>query len=328
MRPLSSLERRLLRGVGRLFAPGGRGGALLVLIYHLVLPAPDPLLMDEPDAQTFAAHMDLVREVCYVLPLAEGIERLQCGSLPPRVVCITFDDGYANNCDIAAPILAARKLPATVFVATGFIGGGRMFNDTVFESVRCAGERLDLTDLELGTYTLTDAPARRGAIDAILRALKHLPQEVREARTRAIAERTGCGKPDGLMMSEAQIKRLPQFGIDLGAHTVTHPILTRLEAPAARREILESKAGLEAILRAPVTTFAYPNGRPQRDYDRSHVEIVRDAGFKGAVSAAWGAAGCKMDPYQIPRMLPWDASGFRFGLRLLRTYREPRAATV
>src|SRR5262249_13480898 len=153
-------------------------------------------------------------------------------------------------------------------------------------------------DLELGTHTLTDAPSRRTAIDAILRALKHLPQELRDAKTRAIAERTGCPEPTGLMMSEAQVKRLPGFGIDVGAHTVTHPILTRLEPAAARREILESKAGLEAILGTPVTTFAYPNGAPQRDYDRSHVEIVRDAGFKGAVSAAWGAAGSTIDPYQ------------------------------
>src|SRR5262245_10631610 len=172
MNSLSSLQARLLRGVGVLLAPGGRGGALLVLIYHRVLPEPDPILADEPDARTFAAQMDVLRDVCHVLPLAEGVERLQRGSLPPRAVCITFDDGYANNCEVAAPILAARKLPATVFVATGFIGSGRMFNDTVIESVRCAGERLDLTDLELGTHALPDAAARRRVIDTILRALK------------------------------------------------------------------------------------------------------------------------------------------------------------
>jgi peptidoglycan/xylan/chitin deacetylase (PgdA/CDA1 family) len=328
MKPLSSLETRLLRGCGVLLAPGGRGGALLVLIYHRVFPTPDPLLTEEPDAQSFAAQMDLLREVCHVLPLAEGVERLQRGSLPRRAACITFDDGYANNCDVAAPILAARKLPATVFVATGYIGSGRMWNDTVIESVRCAGERLDLTDLELGAHTLSDATSRRSAIDNILRALKHLPQDVREAKSRAIAERTGCPTADGLMMSEAQIKQIAGMGIDIGAHTVTHPILTRLDETAARNEILASKAGLEAIVGAPVTTFAYPNGRPQRDYDRSHVEIVRAAGFQAAVSAAWGAAGPRADRYQIPRMLPWDTSSFSFALRLLRTYRERRAATV
>ncbi len=328
MNSLSSLQKRLLRGVGVLFAPGGRGGSLLVLIYHRVLSAPDPILADEPDAQLFAAQMDLLRDVCNVLPLTEAVERLQRGSLPSRAACITFDDGYANNCEVAAPILAARKLPATVFVATGFIGGGRMFNDTVIESVRCAGDQLDLTDLELGTYALSDAASRRSAIDAILLALKHLPQDVREARSRAIADRTGCAEPDGLMMTEAQIKRLPGFGIDIGAHTVTHPILTRLESSAARREILDSKSALEAIIGAPVATFAYPNGRPQRDYDRSHVELVRAAGFRAAVSAAWGGAGPQADPYQIPRMLPWDTSGFRFALRLLRTYREQGAARV
>src|SRR6185295_14707494 len=147
----------------------------LILIYHRVLPEADPLLPDEPDAKTFAAQVDVISSTCHVLPLAEAVERLYSGSLPARAACITFDDGYENNVTVAAPILAARKVPATVFVATGFTGAGRMWNDTVIESVRCAkGEALDLTALGLERYSIVDWPARRQALSAILGKVKYL----------------------------------------------------------------------------------------------------------------------------------------------------------
>jgi peptidoglycan/xylan/chitin deacetylase (PgdA/CDA1 family) len=329
MKALSRLEAALLRGCGSLLAPGGGRGSLLVLIYHRVLETADPLLSGEPTAQAFTEQMDVIRNTCHVLPLSEAVERLGSGSLPPRAACITFDDGYANNRTVAAPLLAARKIPATVFVATGFIGTGRMWNDTVIECVRRApGQQLDLSALGLDRYSLADWPARRRAFAAIVGALKYLPLDERLTRVAAIAERVGVALPDDLMMSESQIRELGGFGIEIGAHTVTHPILKRLDAPAAQREIEASKSMLEAITGRAVTTFAYPNGRPNQDYDASHVEMVRRAGFRTAVSTAWGAAGRHSDPYQIPRMLPWDRSSLKFGARLMTTYRAQRAAVA
>lgn len=328
MKPLSGLEAAVIRGCGRFIAPGGSRGSLLVLIYHRVLETADPLLPDEPDAQGFAEQMDVVRAICTVLPLTEAVERLLSGTLPPRAATITFDDGYANNHAVAAPILAARKLPATVFVSTGFIGTGRMWNDTVIESVRRSGDLLDLADLNLGTHELTDVAARRRAIDAILAALKYRNLEERLVMAAAIAARAGSALPGDLMMTVAQIKDLHAQGIEIGAHTVSHPILKRLDEATARREILASRSELEAIIGAPVTSFAYPNGRPHQDYDASHVEIVRKAGFRVAVSTAWGAAGRNADRHQIPRMLPWDRSALRYAARMLRTHRQRQAVTA
>jgi peptidoglycan/xylan/chitin deacetylase (PgdA/CDA1 family) len=319
---ISTLEAWLLRRIGSIIAAGGNRASLLILIYHRVLAAIDPLLEGEPDAPLFAAQMDVIKSVCNVLPLAEAVDRLYRGSLPPRAVSITFDDGYANNHSIAAPILKARGLPATVFVASGFTGNGRMFNDTVIEAVRRAGPRLDLTELGLGSFELPDMNARRRAIGELLGALKYRDPAQRLAQAQAIAERVGAPLPEDLMMSQQQLRELAGYGIDIGAHTVTHPILRSVDEQTARREIAESKATLEAISGQPVTSFAYPNGRPTRDYDATHVALVRATGFKAAVSTAWGAAGRQADRYQLPRMLPWDPSALRFGARLLRTYRE------
>jgi peptidoglycan/xylan/chitin deacetylase (PgdA/CDA1 family) len=328
MKPLNPVARRLAGAAHSMLAPAGRSGTLLVLIYHRVVPEPDPMLAEEPTAEIFASQMDLVRDLCCVLPLSEALERLFAGSLPARAAAITFDDGYANNLRVAAPILRERGLPATIFVSTGFVQRGRMWNDTVIEAVRRAGDQLDLTAIGLGRYVLDGVPARRDAIAKLLGALKHLEPEMRLAKVSAIAERVGHALPEDLMLNETEIRALHELGFEIGAHTVTHPILTRIEADAARREIAESKATLEAITGAPVRTFAYPNGRPHEDYDHSHVRMVRESGFTGAVSTAWGAAAVHSDRFQIPRMLPWDKTAPRFAARLLVARRELHARAV
>jgi peptidoglycan/xylan/chitin deacetylase (PgdA/CDA1 family) len=324
MKQLPALQARLLRTVGDFIAPGGARGALLVLIYHRVLTERDQILSGEPTADEFAAQMDAVAATCNVLPLSEAVARLRAGSLPPRAVSITFDDGYANNRELAAPILKSRGIPATIFIATGFIGRGRMWNDTVIEAVRAAGARFDLSTLGLGTFELPDAAARIRALESILPKLKYLEPAQRLARAEAIADLAGIPREGATMMDEQQLRELEGFGIEIGAHTVMHPILCSVSADEARKEIAASKDALQSITGRRIGLFAYPNGRPGRDYDASHVVLVKSCGFDAAVSTAWGAAGKQVDTFQIPRMLPWDTAPFKFAARLLRTYREQR----
>jgi len=327
IRPLDPLRSAMLRQAGTLCSGSGRAAALLVLIYHRVLPVSDPILPDEPDTTAFAAQMDLIRQNFRVLPLADAVRQLAGGTLPSRSVCITFDDGYANNCELALPILAQRGMPATVFVAPGFLSGGRMFNDTVIEAIRRASVELDLSDLGFGRHVLPDPAARVKAIASILPVLKYLPQAERLARAAAIADRVGAELPTDLMMTEDQVRRLHRSGIEIGAHTVNHPILAKTDDDTARREIFTSKQRLEEITGSKITSFAYPNGGPGRDYSARDVDLVRQAGFDLAVSTAWGAALPARDLMQIPRIAPWDRTAFRFGMRMVRAYRE-RSASV
>lgn len=323
-----SLESRLLLLAGSVLAGRGRGAALISLIFHRVLAEPDPLLPSEPDATRFAAQLELIARHFRVLPLAEAVARLDQGTLPSRAVVITFDDGYANNYTVALPLLKARGIPATVFVAPGFLNGGRMFNDTVIEAVRAAPRELDLCDLGLGRYELADDRARVLAAEQLIVKLKHLEPPERAAQVARLAERATRPLPRDLMMSDAQVIGLHRAGIEIGAHTLHHPILTSTDIDTARAEIAGSKAKLEGLLEAPVSSFAYPNGRPVRDYDRRHVELVAAAGFRVALSTAWGAATHDTDRLQLPRIAPWDASPRRYVLRALRAYRERRFATV
>ena len=106
-------------------------------------------------------------------------------------------------------------------------------------------------------------------------------------------------------------------GMQIGAHTVSHPILARLSRDEAHQEIQASKLFLEQLLGEPVGLFAYPNGKPGEDYLPDSVDVVRELGFDAAVSTKWGASCTGDDVFQIRRFTPWDRTKLRFGARLL-----------
>jgi peptidoglycan/xylan/chitin deacetylase (PgdA/CDA1 family) len=317
----------MMRLALQVLSPAGARARLSVLIFHRVLPEPDPLFPDEIDAARFAQVCAWARQWFQVLPLAQAVQRLREGTLPARALAISFDDGYADNHDIALPILQRAGLNATFFVSTGFLGGGRMWNDTLIESVRLT--RRDSLDLSaagvpgLAVLPTATLEQRRAAIPQLIRACRYLPPAERERAVAAVAQAAAAALPDTLMMSPAQVQGLHRAGMGVGGHTVNHPILARLAPDEARREIEGGKAALEALLQARVPLFAYPNGRPDEDFKADHAQMVRAAGFDAAVTTAWGSAHAGTDPYQLPRFTPWDRSRWAFGLRMSRNLRAP-----
>lgn len=303
----------------RLGSPAGPRQRLSILIFHRVLPRPDTLHDDLPDAQRFDQLVGWLCRWFQVLPLDQAIRRLEDGSLPARAAAITFDDGYADNLTVAVPVLQRHGVTATFFIAASFLDGGRMWNDTVAEALRiCRADHLDLRDLGLADYALTDPPARRSALSSLLGHAKYLPQPERQRLVDEIAQRVGERLPDDLMMTTKQLLALRDAGMQVGGHTLTHPILARIDDRQAREEIAGGKARLESILGQHIELFAYPNGVPGRDYGRQHVEIIRQAGFRAAFTTAAGAAGRGSHLYQMPRFTPWDRSRLRFGARMVR----------
>jgi peptidoglycan/xylan/chitin deacetylase (PgdA/CDA1 family) len=309
-----------------LVSPSGPRGRLSVLIFHRVLAQQDPLFPEVPTAETFERQMRWLQAWFEVLPLGRAIDRLYAGTIPSRALAITFDDGYADNEEIAAPILRRLGLTATFFVSTGFLGGGCMWNDQVIEAIRaCEAAELDLGSLGLSRHPLASVGARRQAIETLLKAIKHLEPAQRQSVTDAIVARAGGRPSPALMMHPQQLRSLRTQGMDVGAHTVTHPILKRLPSEAAREEMSRGRRELEQILGEPVELFAYPNGVPEQDYGIEHAAMARDCGFSAAVSTAWGAASTHSDRFQLPRFTPWDRSRWRYGARLLANLgrREP-----
>lgn len=313
--PAAMLLRRTGDAIGAL---GGARRRLCVVNYHRVLAAPDPLLESEPDVDTFRWQLDLLARCFNVLPLHEAVDRLAQGTLPPRAVCITFDDGYRSVHDLALPLLRQFGLPATVFVTSGYVGEANMWNDRIIEAVQSlpAGQ-LDLSELGLGAYPLHSLADRKSTVGTLTEASKYLPPKARLELISRLENLVGEGLAHGLMLTPQMIVNLTLNGIEIGGHTISHPILTSLDDSSARLEIAGGKTQLEEITGRPVRFFAYPNGKIGKDFDQRHAQMAQEAGFVAAFTTAAGAANRHHDLFQLPRGRPWDTSPLLFGLRLL-----------
>jgi peptidoglycan/xylan/chitin deacetylase (PgdA/CDA1 family) len=308
----------LIRTAGKVIAARRGADRLFVLNYHRILAEPDPLFDDEPTVDTFRWQVDLLARCFNVLPLSEAMDKLATGRLPPRAVCITFDDGYRSTHDLALPVLREFGLSAAVFVSTGYLESGTMWNESIVDAVRHMPDGAhDLSSAGLGMRVLRTRADRKKLLNELNDHAKYLPPQERQALTERLVAMAGSGSTEGLMLTPEMIRSMAAQCFEIGAHTVSHPILTSLGDDAARHEIVQSKRDLEAITGTPIRYFAYPNGKFGKDFDERHVEMVRAAGFAAAFSTEIGSAMRRRDRFQLPRSRPWDTHPFLFGLRLL-----------
>jgi peptidoglycan/xylan/chitin deacetylase (PgdA/CDA1 family) len=306
-------------------SPAGASARLFVFIFHRVLEREDPLRPGEPDVERFDRIVGFIARNFRVMALPEAAARLASGQAPAAAACITFDDGYADNLTLAVPILAKHGVTATVFVSTGYSDGERMWNDNVIEAVRAlpAGD-VDWNDLGLGVARLDGDDARRELIGRTLSTLKYRDPAERRDLASELARRATVPASAPPMMTREQLRAWRALGLDVGGHTVRHPILACLSDADAAREIGEGREQLTEWLGEAPRAFAYPNGAPGRDFGERDVALVRKAGFECAVTTRWGTAARTTDPYQLPRFTPWDRSMWRFGLRCASTLVEGR----
>jgi peptidoglycan/xylan/chitin deacetylase (PgdA/CDA1 family) len=311
--------RTLTRPLRRAFSRGRPGAAILT--YHRVAaPAADPKgLCVHPD--NFAAQMACLHAEYHVLPLSELATRLQAGDLPPRAAAVTFDDGYVDNLEHAAPVLRRLGLPATVFVPSGYVGGEREFWwDTAFRLL-FPPERLPETLRLEGTagpvqWETGRFPERRRLLWAVNDHLRCLPVPARDDALRQLAaqvEPAAAEADPPRAMTAGELVRLLEGGlIEIGGHTVSHPYLPAFPPEAQRAEIAGCKAALEAIVGRPVRAFAYPHG----GHNRRTVAIVRETGYHCACTTRSGMARRGADPLRLPRLGVQNWNGERFAQRL------------
>jgi len=295
------------------------GSCLSILIYHRVLDRFDYLRPYEPVREDFLWHMSLLSRYMNPLSLSEALLRLSEDRLPSRAVCVTFDDGYADNLHCALPILERCKVPATVFVATDFVDGKNMWNDRIIDTLRyLRSDALDLRSLGLSVYRIATEEQRYNCSMTLLSEIKYKSLSEREQLVSSI-ESLAQHKREALMLSESNLRVLHMRGVNIGAHTQSHPILSELSPEDSYQEIAGSKQWLEASLQGPVEHFAYPNGRFHDDYNGEQVKQVKKIGFKAALTTEYGATIKNTDLFQLPRFTPWGKSRFLFLLRLLKS---------
>ena len=291
---------------------------ITILMYHRVLNKYDPYREDDVLQPVFDAQMQMLSHFYRVMTLPDAVTAQAEGRLPYRAVVITFDDGYADNFDVALPILRKYGIAATFFIATGFLNGGRMWNDTIIDAVAQTNEKkLDLSGIDLGSYDCNGIDNKKSTIEILIRKLKYLPIEERLRQCARLLQATRTTLSNDLMMKSDQVRTMADAGMEIGGHTVNHPILSQIGDEIAANEIADGKAELEDMTQKEVASFAYPNGRPGQDFQNKHAIMVEQAGFKAAVTTERGMAYVDQHRFRLPRFTSWDQSATKFLLRMI-----------
>ena len=303
----------------------GRKPVFPILTYHRVNDDGDPFLPAMPTA-VLDRQLNYISHTYRVLPLNEVVERARNGSLPRNSLAITFDDGYRDNLTHAAPILARYGLPSTIFLATGFIGTGRVF---WFDRLAVGFKTTTADSVEAPwgvRFSLRNQAERLRALDEAVNHVKSLADDAlqRDVGTLLAAlDVPESAMPTHLMLDWTEVRALTRLGFSVGAHTVNHVLLSRVSLDRAWSEIRDSRIAIEANLGSTPTTFAYPNGTPA-DYTPGTVELVQKAGFACAVSTLFGVNTGETPIYELRRGTPWESDVATFSLKLA-VYRAGRS---
>jgi peptidoglycan/xylan/chitin deacetylase (PgdA/CDA1 family) len=266
----------------------------------------------------FNEHLDLLRRNYQVLGLHELVRLLKDGQLPKRGVVLTFDDGYADNLWNAKPLLEQYEVPATVFVTTGSIDSSWEFWWDDLERALLQPKtlpkhlRLSVQD-RLYEWPIISSEDRQLAYKSIYQILQPLEPADRNQvinELLAWADMDPTARSDYRPLTTDELIQLAQSEfVDIGAHSVTHPLLAGTSQAAQTAEITGSRQKLEEILGGSVDTFSYPYGNLASDT----VEIVKAAGFEIALTSDGKAVEVGANPFRLGRfgVGNWDGEKFK-----------------
>ena len=235
-------------------------------------------------------------------------------------IAITFDDGYKSVFTKAFPFLKENNIPATVFLTTGAIDNNDLIWTDKLNLLKNIDRSAKLT-INNKTYT-ADQLKKTKTLEEIKSYFKSLPNADKDEEINTLLSQssTNCNSiaQDDKMLSWEDIASMDKEEIEFGTHTVTHPILTKIEKSEAEKEIVDSKKRIESMLKKPVTTFCYPNGQAQ-DFDENIINIVKNNGFRCAVTTIEGKVESSKNIYALRRI---TLANRRNGLVILKIIKE------
>ena len=274
---------------------------LVVLCYHSIVSDDSPFISRTNiavSAGMFEKQLQLIRNRWNPVSLKE-IETacLEKKPLPDYSVFVSFDDGFRNNFTLAAPLLKKYGVPAVVFLTTGLIGNNallwpqevkeRLFDGTegkkeVFFPAESCGEKPNETIQRVSYSRESD---RFHFTERVVSACKKLSQENRMKYLEALRQVTTLDttapwkKELYEFMSWNEVRAIREFGVDLGAHTISHPILSSLTQEKLRDELRLCKEKIESEVGGECFSLAYPNGG-KADFNATVIEEANQAGFR------------------------------------------------
>lgn len=321
------VKKALVRGsilpiASRFFTP-----AAAILAYHSVVEEPqrtDYILGSSRSRADFERHMETLARKFSPVTIDDIAEFARSGrKLPTHAVAVTFDDGFADNYEIALPILNRYGIPATFYIMFDAVENGTLpwycrirfaFNTT---------KKAEWTDPETGrTYKLGSPEGRRAAMPiawdrgaALAGAeLKAFVEEIE----RVLEIDPAHAQPQhGMMMDWEQVRGLKKAGHTIGGHTLSHPNVAQVSVDTARAEIAGCKAKIAERLGEAVEHFSYPHPALNPHWSNETLGITREAGFKSAVLTTYGSVRAGDDPLALKRVTtPADIDQFTLNLQM------------
>lgn len=312
------LRSGLLRTAGTFREPGAA-----ILMYHSVMEDPrsqDGLLGGIIHSRgVFRGQMELLARQ-YRPTSLDRVRRVLHGEgdLPSRAVVVTFDDGYADNHEIAAPVLNEVGIPATFYVTVECVEHRRLPWPAQLRFVFRTTQRDSWTDSSGKVWPLSGGNEREAAYLLSCDECCKLAGALQDGYVARIQDELSIRVPDesgALMMTYDQIRALAQRQHTIGSHTLTHPNMAHVSLPDARREMNESKQHLERQLKTPVTHFSYPCPALSPHWTEQTVEASRHAGYETAVTTDNGLARKGDNPLCLKRIRPTKTvEGLRWNL--------------
>jgi peptidoglycan/xylan/chitin deacetylase (PgdA/CDA1 family) len=298
----------------RVWDSSGAGSrSLHILAYHRVLDDdhatfPFDEAVISATTHTFRQQMEFVSRNFNVISFKQlaRLER-ERRAWPERALMITFDDGYRDNYTNAFPILREMGFSATIFLAVAHINAAKLFWwDFIaycFKQTPLSSVTLSLFDAQ--PLSLADTGARREATDRVLDWIKEVSESTKSEFVSTLADNLEVRLPKnlaaGMHLSWDEVREMTAGGIEFGSHTMTHPILSNVNAEQLALEVSESKRIMEQELGSEVLTFSYPVGG-RTSFNEMVKAEVQKCGFRYAVSYREGVAKKGCDPFALPRI--------------------------
>ena len=304
----SRLALKSIRAVSRRLKPER---IAFIINFHRFFESNDGILQKGPSVHTSVSDFDtllgLLGSRFEFISINTLVGHLESGE-PFRhdSVAITMDDGYEDNFTLGLPVLEKHGVPATIYIATGFIGTSDLLPmDAIDYALRNTGKgQLDWSFLGREKISLGSYAERCRANIAVGKIFKSLQAEELDERLQELFDRLEVNRvvEDNGMLDWEQVLHLKQAGMEIGSHGVTHRLMTRLSKAVARQELMTSRDEIFGRTGCTPEHFAYPNGMAE-DFDDELREEARSLGFRSVASVI--RAACipgVTDPFNLPRL--------------------------
>jgi len=276
-----------------------------ILFYHRIIDYNDKQLLNpsllSSNPRNFEKQMKYLSKNYNVISFDDLIKwKKNKKNLPKKSVIITFDDGYKDNYLNAYPILRKYKLPAMIALTTGHIDNDELFwwdkvaymiNNSKVKNVDVVGFSEILFEDKLNTIRLVEKKVKNMDEDLKNQVIENLRKKLK----------VKLPKQKNLFLSWKEIKEMSNNNISFCAHTVTHPILTRVSLTQAKKEILNSRINIEKKIKKKINVFTYPNGG-KKDMSKDIDDFLKEKDFEYCLSTMYGTNNLKKDMFRLKRV--------------------------